>query len=105
MKALCSQELVSPHRWGSAPIRSLRSRLHPRYQGVYLGSQLHKGEQGERAGSKVIDLYAFSWGIPRKPAWNLVETTQRKSQVICPPAKTSPALWSGNHQVVAAPLQ
>ena len=30
-------------------------------------------------GSNVIDFYAFSWGVPRKPARNLVETAQRKS--------------------------
>jgi len=30
--------------------------------------------------SKAIDFYALSWGIPRMPACNLVETTQRKSQ-------------------------
>jgi hypothetical protein len=32
------------------------------------------------AGSKAIDFYALSWGVPRKPAWNLIETAQRKSQ-------------------------
>ena len=28
---------------------------------------------------KSIDLYALSWGVPRKPARNLIETAQRKS--------------------------
>jgi insertion element IS1 protein InsB len=32
--------------------------------------------------SKAINFYAFSWGVPRKPACNVVETAQRKSQVI-----------------------
>ena len=32
-------------------------------------------------GSKAFDFYALSWGILRKPACNLVETAQRKSQV------------------------
>jgi len=32
-------------------------------------------------GSKTIDLYALSWGVPRKRAWNLVGTAQRKSQL------------------------
>jgi hypothetical protein len=29
---------------------------------------------------KTIDFYALSWSIPRKPACNLVETAQWKSQ-------------------------
>jgi hypothetical protein len=33
-----------------------------------LGSWLHKGYQEGRVGSKGIDFYAFSWGVPRKPA-------------------------------------
>jgi len=32
------------------------------------------------AGSKAIDFYALSRGVPRKPARNLIETAQRKSQ-------------------------
>jgi hypothetical protein len=32
------------------------------------------------AGSKAIDFYAFSWGVPQTPACNLIETAQRKSQ-------------------------
>src|SRR5678815_5541982 len=32
-------------------------------------------------GAKAFDFYALSWGVPRKPACNLVETAQRKSQV------------------------
>ena len=27
-----------------------------------------------------MEFYAFSWGVPRKPARNVVETAQRKSQ-------------------------
>jgi hypothetical protein len=32
-------------------------------------------------GAKAFDFYALSWGVPRKPACNLVETAQRKSQL------------------------
>jgi hypothetical protein len=32
------------------------------------------------AWSKVIDFYVLSWGVPRTPACNLIETAQRKSQ-------------------------
>ena len=39
-----------------------------------------KGGQEEMAWSKAIDVYAFSWSVPRKPARNLIETAQRKSQ-------------------------
>jgi hypothetical protein len=35
-----------------------------------------------RAGPKAIDFYAFSWGVPREPACNVVETAQRKSQTV-----------------------
>jgi hypothetical protein len=39
-----------------------------------------EGSQEGMAWSKVVDFYAFSWGIALKPARNLVETAQRKSQ-------------------------
>jgi hypothetical protein len=29
---------------------------------------------------EAVDLYAISWGTPRRPAYNLGETTKRKSQ-------------------------
>jgi hypothetical protein len=35
-----------------------------RFDGVDLGAWLPKGDQVGRAGSKAIDFYAFSWGIP-----------------------------------------
>jgi hypothetical protein len=38
-----------------------------------------QGILGGIAGSQAIDFYAISWGVPRKAAWNLVETAQRKS--------------------------
>jgi hypothetical protein len=60
MKVFCFQEVASQHFWGSSPIRSLGRHLHPRHQGVCLGSWLHKGYQGEIAGSKAIDFYALS---------------------------------------------
>ena len=31
---------------------------------------------------EAIDLYAISWGTPRRPAYNLGETTKRKSQAV-----------------------
>jgi hypothetical protein len=37
--------------------------------------------------AKAIDFYTLSWGISRKPARNLIETAQRKSQGVtglCP---------------------
>ena len=80
MKVLCSQEVVRPHLWKLSHVRSLERRLYLKHQGMCLGACLHKGYQGEIAGSKAIDFYAFSWGVPRKPACNVVETAQRKSQ-------------------------
>ena len=45
------------------------------------GSWLPKGEQLGIVGAKAIDLYAFSWGVPRTPASNLIDTAPRKSQL------------------------
>jgi hypothetical protein len=47
---------------------------------VWHGSWLYKGYQEGMAWSKAIDWYALSWGVPRKPACNVVETAQWKSQ-------------------------
>ena len=44
-----------------------------------LGVWLPYGGQEGMAGSKAIDFYALSRGVPRKPARNLIETAQRKS--------------------------
>ena len=48
--------------------------------GVCPGSRFPKGYHAGVVWSKAIDFYAFSWGVPRKPACNVVETAQRKSQ-------------------------
>jgi hypothetical protein len=32
---------------------------------------------------KAMDVYALSWATSRKPAGNVVETAQRKSQTFC----------------------
>jgi hypothetical protein len=80
MKGLCSQAVARQHVWGSSPVMALQRRLHPRPQGVCPGAWLHKGGQEGMIGAKAIDFYAFSWGVPRKPACNVVETAQRKSQ-------------------------
>jgi hypothetical protein len=56
------------------------------------GSWLPKEFQAGIMGAKAVDLYAFSWGVPRKPAGNVVETTQRKSQVSYFPLEK----WSGS---------
>ena len=47
-----------------------------------LGVWLPYGGQEGMAGSKAIDFYALSRGVPRKPARNLIETAQRKSQIL-----------------------
>jgi SEC-C motif len=68
VKVLCSQEVVHPYLWRLSHVRSLQRRLHLRHQGTCLGSCLRDGSQVETVGSKAIDFYALSWGIPRKPA-------------------------------------
>jgi hypothetical protein len=52
--------------------------------GVCPGSRFPKGYHAGVVWSKAIDFYEFSWGVPRIPACNVVETTQRKSQHIAP---------------------
>src|SRR5215217_2496530 len=42
---------------------------------------LQQGVLENAAWSKPIDFYVISWGVPRRPAYNLAETAQRKSQV------------------------
>ena len=42
MKVLCSQEVVSSHRWGSSPIRALRRHLPPRHHGMCPSAWLRK---------------------------------------------------------------
>jgi len=44
-------------------------------------------------GSKAIDFYAFSWGVSRKPACNLADTAQRKSQDLSHRYKLSMCYW------------
>jgi hypothetical protein len=39
-----------------------------------------KGGQEEMAWPKAVDFYALSRGVPRKPACNVAETAQWKSQ-------------------------
>jgi hypothetical protein len=68
MKVLCSQEVVSPHPWGSSPVRSLRRHLPTRHHGMCPGAWLRKGGWEEMVGSKAFDFYALSWAILRKPA-------------------------------------
>jgi hypothetical protein len=65
MKALCFQGVVRRHLWELSHVRALSRRLPFRHQGMCLGSCFHKECQGAIGGSKGIDLYAFSWGIPR----------------------------------------
>jgi hypothetical protein len=40
------------------------TKAHLRHHGVCPGSWLHKGAQEGMAGSKAIDFYALSWGVP-----------------------------------------
>jgi hypothetical protein len=42
---------------------------------------LHQRRQEEMASSTAVDLYAFSWSVPRRPAGNVVKTAQWKSQL------------------------
>jgi len=80
MKVLCSQEVVRPYRCGVVFCQGTAKVSARQTPWGYLGAWLPKGYQVGRGCSKDIDLYALSWGVPRKPAWNVAETAQRKSQ-------------------------
>jgi hypothetical protein len=82
MKVLCSQEVVSPHVCGAVPCQVTAKASAPQVPWFVLCLWLQKGLQENMAWFEHIDFYAFSRGSFRKPARNLIEIAQRKSQVI-----------------------
>src|SRR5216683_3610356 len=82
MKVLCSQEVVSPHLCGVVPCQITAKASSPQVPGFVLCLWLQKGVRGNMAWSKPIDFYALSCGSFRKPAQNLIEIAQRKSQEV-----------------------
>src|SRR2546427_10482895 len=85
MKVLCSQEVVSPHLCGVVPCQITAKASSPQVPGFVLCLWLQKGVRGNMAWSKPIDFYALSYGSFRKPAQNLIEIAQRKSQTFMLP--------------------
>src|SRR3954469_5538187 len=82
MKVLCSQEVVSPHVCGAVPCQVTAKASAPQVPWCVLRLWLQKGLQENMAWFEHIDFYAFSRGSFRKPARNLIEIAQRKSQQI-----------------------
>ena len=80
MKVPCSQALAKDSA-GDLPLSGYCGGACTTAPRGGPGSWLPKGEQLGIAGAKAIDMYAFSWGVPRTPASNLIDTAQRKSQV------------------------
>jgi hypothetical protein len=80
MKVLCSQEVVSPHFCGAVPCQVTAKASAPQVPWFVLYLWLQKGIQENMAWLEYIDFYAFSRGSSRKPARNLIEIAQRKSQ-------------------------
>src|ERR687883_653221 len=80
MKVLCSQEVVSPHVCGAVPWQVTAQASAPQVPWFVLCLWLQKGLQENMAWFEHIDFYAFSRGSFRKPARNLIEIAQRKSQ-------------------------
>src|SRR6478736_6768164 len=80
MKVLCSQEVVSPHVCGAVPCQVTAKASAPQVPWFVLCLWLQKGLQENMAWFEHIDFYAFSRGSFRKPARNLIEIAQRKSQ-------------------------
>jgi hypothetical protein len=68
MKVLCSQEVVSPHVCGAVPCQVTAKASAPQGPWFVLGLWLQQGVREDMAWSKAIDFYAFSCGVPRKPA-------------------------------------
>ena len=85
MKVLCSQEVVSPHVCGAVPCQVTAKASAPQVPWFVLCLWLQKGLQENMAWFEHIDFYAFSRGSFRKPARNLIEIAQRKSQGCVPP--------------------
>jgi len=84
MKVLCSQEVVRRYRCGAVPCQVTAKASAPQVPWFVLGLWLQKGPQENMAWFEHIDFYAFSRGSFRKPARNLIEIAQRKSQDIFP---------------------
>src|SRR3954469_18754042 len=80
MKVLCSQEVVSPHVCGAVPCQVTAKASAPQVPWFVLRLWLQKGLQENMAWFEHIDFYAFSRSSFRKPARNLIEIAQRKSQ-------------------------
>src|SRR5712691_6523527 len=81
MKVLCSQEVVSPHRYGVVPCQVTVQASAPPGAVVCPLLVTPVGRLGGYGTVQSIDFYALSCGSFRKQARNLIETAQRKSQV------------------------
>ena len=79
MKVLCSQEVVSPHRYGVVPCQVTVQASAPPGAVVCPLLVTPVGRLGGYGTVQSIDFYALSCGSFRKQARNLIETAQRKS--------------------------
>ena len=93
MKVLYSQEVVSLHRCGVVPGQVTVQASAP--PGVVVCPLLVTpgGRLGGYGTLQYLDFYALSCGSFRKPARNLIETAQRKSQSRDSASITASATW------------
>ena len=81
MEVLCSQEVGSSHRGGVAPSQVTMKASAPPGAMVCPLLVAPKRRSGAYGTIQSIDFYALSCGSFQKQPRNLIETTQRKSQV------------------------
>ena len=84
MKVLYSQAVACPYHCGVVLYQVTAQASVPQAPWCVLCVWLQKGTRENMAWPEAIDLYALSRGSFRKPAQNLIETAQRKSQTIIP---------------------
>jgi hypothetical protein len=82
MKVLYSQAVASPYHCGVVLYQVTAKASAPQVSWCVLCVWLQKGIREHTPWPKAIDLYALSRGSFRKKARNLIETAQRKSQLI-----------------------
>ena len=70
------------HSPGAVPCQVTAKASAPQVPWFVLCLWLQKGLQENMAWFEHIDFYAFSCGSFRKPARNLIEIAQRKSQLL-----------------------
>ena len=68
MKVLCNQQVENTPLSRVVSCKVALKASAPQERWFVLWRMAPEGGQEEIAWSKAVDFYAFSWGVPRKPA-------------------------------------